>query len=70
MYENFEMAPAAAVSDPHEDPFVNQLVHFATALHRGATPINHVDETINTMACIQAIGDSLRSGKPELVAKA
>jgi hypothetical protein len=68
-YEGFASVPAADVVDLHENPFVNQLAAFAQALHDGSTPANTVDENFNTMACIQAINDSLRSGKPETVAK-
>jgi predicted dehydrogenase len=67
-YEGFERVPASEASAPSDDPFINQLVHFALALHEGATPMNHVDENFNTMACVQAIRDSLRSGKTERVA--
>lgn len=69
-YEDLETVPAAEVSGLDEDPFVNQLAAFALALHEGRTPSNHVDENFNTMACIAAIGDSLRSGRLERVAKA
>ncbi|MGH2534851.1 MAG: Gfo/Idh/MocA family protein [Thermomicrobiales bacterium] len=67
-YQNLDLVPAEEAADLHENPFVNQLVHFATALHTGTMPRNNVDENFNTMACIQAINDSLRSGKPESVA--
>lgn len=69
-YEGLETVPADEVSDLDEDPFVNQLKAFALALHEGGKPTNHVDENFNTMACVAAIGESLRSGKPEMVAKA
>ena len=68
MYENLDLVPAADVADLTENPFTNQLRHFATALSRGERPQNHVDENFNTMACIQAINDSLRHGRPEPVA--
>ncbi len=67
-YEGLAPVPAAEVADLHENPFVNQLAAFASALHKRRKPANHVDENFNTMACIQAIHDSLRSGRPELVA--
>ena len=68
MYEDLEQVPEKEVADLHEDPFVNQLVFFARAVAAGETPINHVDDNFNTMACIQAINDSLRSGTKESVA--
>lgn len=69
-YEDLGTVPATEVADLDEDPFVNQLTAFASALREGSKPANHVDENFNTMACIAAIGDSLRSGRPEPVAAA
>jgi predicted dehydrogenase len=68
MYEDFASVPRSEVSELDDNPFVNQLVHLARALHDGATPVNHVDENFNTMACLHAINDSLRSGRAESVA--
>lgn len=68
MYEDFDEVPEADVSNLHENPFVNQLLHFATSLHDGTRPANHIDDNFNTMACIQGINDSLRSGRAEHVA--
>lgn len=68
-YQDFEAVPVAEVADLSENPFVNQLEHFAMALHQGRTPANNVNENFNTMACIQAIHDSLSSGEPEAVAR-
>jgi predicted dehydrogenase len=67
-YQNLERVPEAEVTDLAENPFVNQLVGFATALVHGETPINSVAENFNTMACIQAVNDSLRCGRTERVA--
>lgn len=68
-YENIESVPTVEVSELHEDPFVNQLAALACALHEGRRPANHIDENFNTIACIQAINDSFKSGQPEPVAK-
>jgi predicted dehydrogenase len=68
MYESLVLVPAHEVADLDDDPFVNQLAAFALALHEGRKPANHVDDNFNTMACVQAITDSLRSGKPAPVA--
>jgi predicted dehydrogenase len=68
MYEGFDYVPADAVGGLTPNAFTNQLLHFADALATGAKPRNHIDENFNTMACVQAIYDSLRSGKPARVA--
>lgn len=68
MYEDFASVPRSEVSELDDNPFVTQLAHLARALHKGVTPVNHVDENFNTMACLQAINDSLRSGRAEPVA--
>jgi predicted dehydrogenase len=70
MYAGMAEVPEAEVADLAEDPFVNQLAAFARALWDGTTPANAVAENFNTMACIQAIHDSLRSGRPVAVAAA
>jgi predicted dehydrogenase len=67
-YGDLELVPAAEVEHLSASAFINQLQHFAHALARGETPRNHVDEHFNTMACIQAINDSLRTGQPVDVA--
>lgn len=68
MYEDFAPVPRSEVAELDDNPFVNQLAHLARALHEGTRPANHVDENFNTMACLQAINDSLRSGRAETVA--
>lgn len=68
MYENLELVPSEGFKGLSPNPFVNEYVQLARALREGRTPKNSVDENFNTMACLQAINDSLKSGKPERVA--
>lgn len=67
-YQDLTPVPLSEVTDLDERTMINQLTHFTRALAGGEIPVNHVDENFNTMACIQAINDSLRSGRPERVA--
>jgi predicted dehydrogenase len=69
-YADLEVVPVAEVAHLSPSAFVNQLHHFAHALARGEPPRNGVDDHFNTMACIQAINDSLRTGRPVEVAAA
>ena len=50
------------VSDLADSSFTNQLVHFAKSVQGIATPINTVDENFNTVACLDAINQSIREG--------
>lgn len=68
MYENLELVPRNDLPELGDNPFVNQLIQLAHALHVKRVPTNHVDENFNTMACIQAVNDSLRSNRTEQVA--
>lgn len=68
MYADFAEVPTDEVADLHESPFVNQLAAFAASVRAGTEPVNSVDQNFNTMACIDAIHESLRSGKPVTVA--
>lgn len=70
MYEGFDQVPQDEVADMHENPFVNQLVSFTNSVRQGVEPANSVHQNFNTMACIEAIHESLRTGKPVTVAKA
>lgn len=69
-YQNLELVSADEVAHLSSDPFVNQLSHFANALAKGDTPRNNIDENFNTIACIQAINDSLKTNQPVQVAAA
>lgn len=60
---------SALVADVSDDRFVNQIVHFARAVRGEVTPINTLEENFNTIACIDAINESLKhDGKPVDVA--
>jgi predicted dehydrogenase len=67
-YEDFRPVPERDVTGLDADPFVNQLVAFCDAVWSGAAPPSDVRENFNTIATIQAIYDSFRSGKSEKVA--
>jgi predicted dehydrogenase len=55
--------------DPSEDPFVRQLLAFADAVAGVAPlPFNSARDNFNTIACLDAIAASLRSGRTEPVA--
>jgi predicted dehydrogenase len=69
MYEGFSEVPAEEIAELHEDPFVNQLVSFVQSLRAGVEPANSVHQNFNTMACIEAIHQSLKSGQPVQVAR-
>lgn len=62
-YQDLKLVPEDEFAHLSSDPFVNQLNHFATALVNGEVPRNDIDENFNTIACIQAINDSLRKKK-------
>lgn len=70
MYRDFTKLPDAEIADLSPDPFFNQLAAFVKAIRGGFEPANNVSENFNTIACIQAIHDSLSSGKPAAVAVA
>lgn len=67
-YAGIQRVPEEEISDLQEDPFVAQLAAFAMALVEGTPPLNRIQENFNTMATLQAIGDSLRSGEAVTVA--
>jgi predicted dehydrogenase len=68
MYQGFRTVPGDEIAELSANPFVNQLVAFASSIRANSQPTNDVDENFNTMACIQAIHDSLASGRPVKVA--
>ena len=68
-HEGFQTVPKTPESNTSNDPFVNQLVHFAHALTQGKPLHNTVFDNFNTLACIDAIYTSLRSGQPCQVAQ-
>jgi predicted dehydrogenase len=68
MYQDFRTVPEGERVALSANPFVNQLAAFARSLRANDQPANDVAENFNTMACIQAIHDSLASGKPVTVA--
>ncbi|MCO5223014.1 MAG: Gfo/Idh/MocA family oxidoreductase [Thermomicrobiales bacterium] len=70
MYQGFERLPESDLANLSPDPFFNQLDAFVQAIRRGCEPANNIDENFNTMACIQAIYESLSSGRPATVASA
>jgi predicted dehydrogenase len=70
MYQGFESLPDAELSAHAPDPFFNQLNAFVQAIRGGFEPANNIAENFNTMACIQAIHESLSSGRPAPVAAA
>lgn len=70
MYEGMAPVPEAAIAELSPNPFVNQLAAFARSIRAGTQPANSVAENFNTMACIQAIHESLSSGKPVMVTTA
>lgn len=56
--------------NPQDNPFVRQLVAFADAIEQGTAPImNSIKENFNTIACMDAIAESLRSGRTVTVEK-
>jgi len=65
----FAPVPALAFDGQDTNSFVNQLVAFADAVQAGAAPRNSLDENFNTIACIEAIHESLRSGATVAVQK-
>jgi len=61
-FQGFEKVPLPV---PGLDPnsFVNQTLAFAEALRTGRPPSNGLEENFNTIAVIEAIGKSIRSGE-------
>ena len=68
-HEGFQTVPKSSERQDSNNPFTNQLVHFAEALTQGKPFHNTVFENFNTLACIDAIYASLESGRPCPVAK-
>jgi predicted dehydrogenase len=68
-HEGFQTVPKSSEHQNSDNAFTNQLVHFAQALTQGKPLQNTVFENFNTLACIDAIYASLRSGGPRTVAK-
>ena len=68
-HEGFQTVPKSSKHQDSNNPFTNQLVHFAEALTQGKPFHNTVFENFNTLACIDAIYASLESGRPCPVAK-
>jgi predicted dehydrogenase len=66
-FDGFERVPPPGDSSLSEDPFTNQLVSFATSIIKRQAPVNSLSENFNTLACIESIYTSLRSGQPTLV---
>ncbi len=57
-------------SDPKDDAFAQQLLAFADAVQFGRMPtFNTSEENFNTVACMDAIAESLRTGGTVKVAK-
>jgi predicted dehydrogenase len=57
-------------SDPKDDAFAQQLLTFADAVQFGHRPaFNTPEESFNTIACMDAIAESLRTGCTVKVAK-
>ena len=61
-WDGFATVPSLAFEGLHANSFVNQLVAFADAVQSGRVPQNSLNENFNTIACIEAIHESLRSG--------
>jgi predicted dehydrogenase len=61
-YRGFTPVPAATDECPHENSFVNQLVHFAECIRTGATPTSAADDNVGTMRTIHALYQSARTG--------
>ncbi len=68
MYRGIERLPDSEIAGLSADQFINQMSSFVRAIREGSLPANNIEENFNTMACIQAIHDSLRSGQPATVA--
>jgi predicted dehydrogenase len=49
---------------PTEQPFLNQILHFADCCRTGAEPISSGRDNLGTMKAIFAIYESSRTGKP------
>jgi predicted dehydrogenase len=63
-YQGFQLANGSDVEGMHEFSFVNQLAAFERAVRGEGPLINSIAENFNTIACIDAIGSSLKSGRP------
>jgi predicted dehydrogenase len=61
-YRGFTPVPAAIDECPHENSFVNQLVHFADCVHAGAKPVSGAEDNLGTMRTIHALYQSARTG--------
>jgi predicted dehydrogenase len=66
-YQGFELADGTDVEDLHEFSFVNQLVAFQRAVAGTGPLMNGIADNFNTIACVDAIASSLKSGRPVAV---
>jgi predicted dehydrogenase len=66
-HDGIQLVPEGEIADLDPNPFVNQLVAFTASLRAGTEPVNSVRENFNTLACIDAVHRSLRSGRAEPV---
>jgi predicted dehydrogenase len=68
-FDGFKAVSLSTNADGSENPFVNQLVHFALGLIGEEEFRNTVSENFNTLACIDAIYTSIKTGQPCPVAR-
>ncbi len=59
-YEGMEHVPEDPTLSPSPFSFTSQLLAFADAVRNGTLPWNHIEDTFNTMAVIEAIYTSMR----------
>jgi hypothetical protein len=68
-FDGFKTVSLPTNANGSENPFVNQLVHFARGLTGEEEFRNTVSENFNTLACIDAIYTSIKTGQPCPVAR-
>jgi len=63
-YTGFQLADGADIEEMHASSFVNQLLAFERAVRGTAPVVNSIADNFNTIACLDAIALSLKSGRP------
>lgn len=68
-FNDFVRVPVDEVKDWVADGFTNQARHFYDVIVNGTLPICGLVDNWNSLACVEAVYESIRSGKPVEVVK-
>lgn len=63
VFGQFQPVPPISDELPGEDPFVNEILHFARCCREGTEPLTGGKDNLNTLKVISGIYESARTGK-------